>query len=539
MATVVDAIASGGLGGDLTVLDADGAAVGLSWAEVHRRARRVAAVLAGDGFGPGSRVALVADTSVDLVVVLQAVWLAGGAVTVLPPGTGVLNRDRIRAVSADAGLDLILTDGTGPDLVVAGDGPRTTVTGSMGEVIDRAAAARPIRVAGPDPADLAVLQYTSGSTGQPRGVPVTHAHLAANLAGIRTATQHEADHPGPLLSWLPLHHDMGLIGGLALPMSCGCPLVLMSPVAFRRRPSLWLAAIDRYRPTWSGGPSFALGLLARILRGAPAADLASLRQLMLGAEPVDPGVVADFLTVATPRGFDPGAVAPAYGLAECTLAVTCPARGSGLRVDRVDATTLDRLGRADPVGDVGHARALTRLGRPIPGLAVRIADAVTGAEVAPRHVGHVEVRGTSVVGHYWREPAAPPTAWFRTGDLGYLAEGDLVICGRDKDVLFAAGRNVYPTDVEAVAQRVLGVRSGGAAAFGLPAIGGDRLVVAVESRGPEREVRRAVTHAVREEIGLTPDAVLVLAPHRLPRTSSGKLRRAETRRRYLAGGLTT
>jgi fatty-acyl-CoA synthase len=204
----------------------------------------------------------------------------------------------------------------------------------------------------------------------------------------------------------------------------------------------------------------------------------------------------------------------------------------------VDPVVLEREGRAVVASPGGPARALVRLGSPVEGVSLRIADRCTGVELGERLVGHVEVRGASVVGHYWGEPAAPARAWLRTGDLGYLAEGDLILCGREKDVVFAAGRNVYPSDVEAAVAEVPGVRWGGVAAFGVPAPDGDRLVVAVESTGAAPDaVRRAVLGAVRDEVGLTPVAVVILPPRRLPKTSSGKLRRAEVRRQYQCGEL--
>ena len=567
MRTVVDSIADDPGPGVLTVLDADGDVTELAWSELHLRARRIAAVLLDAGLGPGCRVGLLADTGVDVVATLQAVWLLGGAVTVLPTPAG---RDRaarlgqIRAVVADAGLDLVVADslvmpddpgvagglvmpddpgaaggltlagGSAPELVGSG----TPVT-SLSELVRRSADAAPAEVTRPAPGDLAVLQYTSGSTRLPRGVPVNHAHLAANLAAIRRATGHELDHPGPLLSWLPLYHDMGLIGALALSMSCGCSAVLVSPVLFARRPAVWLTAIHRYRPTWSGGPNFAFGLLARILRGAPSADLSSLRNLVLGGEPVEAATMTAFLAVATRHGLDPSVITPAYGLAESTLAVTCPPRGRGLRFDRIDGAALAVHGRAVPATVDGPSRALVRLGPPVPGVSLRIVDRRTGVEADARSVGRVEVRGASVVGHYWGDAPAPPGAWLRTGDLGYLAEGELVICGREKDVVFVAGRNVYPSDVEAAVADVPGVRVGGVAAFGVTAVGGDRLVVAVESVGRQPDaVRRAVRSAVLDEVGLAPAEVAVLPPRSLPKTSSGKLRRAETRRRYESGELT-
>nr|MDT0659075.1 AMP-binding protein [Micromonospora sp. DSM 115978] len=538
MRTVVDSIAEDPGGGTLTVLDADGGVTELTWAGVHLRARRIATVLLGDGFGPGCRVGLLADTGVDLVVTLQAVWLIGGAVTVLPTPAGrdrSARRGQIRAVVADAGLNLVVFgDGVPAELAAPG-----CPVAALPDLVGRSAGVAPVRVIRPDPGDLAVLQYTSGSTRLPRGVPVSHAHLAANLVAIRRATGHQFDHPGPLLSWLPLYHDMGLIGALALSMSCGCSAVLVSPVLFARRPAVWLAAIERYRPTWTGGPNFAFGLLSRMLRASPAADLSSLRQVVLGGEPVQAGTMAAFLAAAAGHGLDPSVLTAAYGLAEATLAVTCQPRGRGLRYDEVDATALEVHGQALPAPRGGRRRALVRLGGPVPGVELRIVDRRSGVELAARHVGRVEVRGASVVGRYWGEPPPPAGSWLRTGDIGYLAEGELVLCGREKDVVFAAGRNVYPSDVEAAVAAVPGVRAGGVAAFGVAGTGGDRLVVAVESvdRQPE-VVRRAVRSAVLDEVGLTPAEVAVLPPRRLPKTSSGKLRRAETRRRYESGELT-
>ena len=512
MSTVVDAIADEPGAGTLTVIGTDGVATALDWAGLHRRARQIATLLGDRGLRRGCRVGLLTDIGIDLIATLQAVWLVGGAVTVLPvPVRGAGCADQVDAIAADARLDLVVTEDLLADLAAG--------------AVD-AVPRLPVR---PDAADLAVLQYTSGSTRVPRGVPVTHRHLLANLTGIRHALEHDRDHLGPMLSWLPLYHDLGLIGSLALPMWCGCSAVLLSPRVFARWPGAWVDAITTYRPTMSAGPNAAYRVLARLLRARPDADLSSLRRLIVGGEPVDPATMAAFLDAARARGLDPSALSPSYGLAEATLAVTVPARGSGLCLDEVDPVALEAAGCARPA----PGRSLVRLGRPIPGMSVRIVDRRTGVRLGERRVGHIEVRGPSVVGHYWGEPPTPPGAWLRTGDLGYLAEGDLIVCGREKDVLFAAGRNIFPQDVEAA---VAEVHPGCAVAFGVP---GERLVVAVESTGEPDVVRRTVIAAVAREVGLTPVAVPVLPRHRLPRTSSGKLRRAETRRQYLAGELDT
>lgn len=533
MRTVVDAIvANRGGPGTLTAPDSGGATHRVGWAEVHARALRTATVLAGDGVGHGSRVGLLADTSVALVVALQAVWLTGAAVTVLPlpARTDADAVARLTGIVADAGLHL----------VVVGDPVRSSLpalstitrTCSLDDLTGRAATAAPARPVLPEPDDLAVLQYTSGSTRAPRGVPVRHRHLAANLLAIRAAVDHDTHHPYSSLSWLPLYHDMGLIGFFALPMSCGCPLVLQSPLTFVRRPMSWLAAIARDRIAVTGAPNFAYGLMARLLAAGPRVDLSSLRLLVSGGEPVDAAMMADLARVGRPCGLDPAALLPAYGLAESTLAVTFSRPGAGVRTDAVDPRVLEARGLAAP-----GTRALVRLGAPVRGATVRITHRTTRAPLGERRVGHIEVAGPSVVGHYWGDPP-PADRWLRTGDLGYLAEGELVVCGREKDVLFAAGRNIYPQDVEAAAARVAEVRRGGVAAFGIPTGEAERLVVAVESvPADEAVLRRAVTTAVVGEVGLAPATVVVLPPGRLPRTTSGKLRRAEARARYLSGEL--
>lgn len=515
MSTVVDAVVNRlGGPGSLRVLGADGAEHTATWAEIHQRARRLAGA-----FVPGTRVGLLADTSMDLVVALQAIWLAGAAVTVLPLPT---------RQSADAYLRHLrgMIEDARPSLVLVGE-PFEALAEPLGAT-DLAAF-----VAGtghavptpPAPNDLAILQYTSGSTRQPRGVPVSHGQLAANVSAIRVATRHERVH-GCLLGWLPLCHDLGLVGGLVLPMSCGCPLVLQSPAAFAARPMSWFEAITAHRATATAAPNFAWGLMARLLAaGGPGIRLDSLRLALTGAEPVDPAVMARFVEVGARFGLDPAAITCAYGLAEATLAVTVSA--PGLRVDTVDPVALETRGEAVPTAG---GRSLTRLGGPVPGVRLRVVDR-DGQELADRRVGRIEVAGASVMRGYWGRPGV--AEWLCTGDLGYLADGDLVVCGRESDLVFAAGRNVFPQDIEAAACAVADVRAGNAVAFAAPG-----LVVVVESRlwgDPEATtaLRREVSAAVVAEVGLTPRAVEVLPPGALPKTTSGKVRRAETRRRYL------
>jgi fatty-acyl-CoA synthase len=529
--TIVDAIQDrAGGSGELTVL---GRGPAIRWAELHQRARRMAAALAAAGAGRGHRIGLLGDPSPDLVAGLQAVWLAGGSVTVLPRPPRGIPADRLRPVVADAGLDLVVVDPPAAELAAALAPARVL---SLAELVRRAGTAAPAELRRPDPDDLAVLQYTSGSTRSPRGVPVTHRHLSAQLDALRQAFHPVFARPRPMLSWLPLHHDLGLIGFLAFPMAGGHPLVLQSPAAFALRPASWLAELARHRSAVTGAPDFAYRVVTPLLEAGLDLDLSAVRLMLSGGEPVSAGTMRRFLAAGARHGLDPGAVVPAYGLAEATLAVTCARPGTGLTTDSVDPDRLERDGRAVPARPGGPVRTLARLGRPVPGTRVRIVDRRTRAPAREREVGEVEVQGPSVVGHYWPEPPPPAGAWLSTGDLGYLAGGELVACGRSKDVLFAAGRNLYPPDIEAAAGQVPGVRPGGAVAFGIPGDQGDRLVVAVEARAADRaRVGPAVTLAVTAETGLRPARVVVVPPGRLPRTTSGKLRRAEARRRYADG----
>ncbi|HZM81228.1 MAG TPA: AMP-binding protein, partial [Candidatus Limnocylindrales bacterium] len=293
------------------------------------------------------------------------------------------------------------------------------------------------------------------------------------------------------------------------------------------------------RATTSGAPNFAYTLMANLLAAGLAVDLRSVRFLLTGGEPIDATVMASFVAAAARCGLDPAAIVPAYGMAESTLAVSFSRWGDGLLVDRVAADALEVVGRAVPAGSGEPARDLVRLGRPVPGTSLRIVDQRTGKPISERQVGEIEIRGASVVGHYRGDVSPLAGSWFRTGDLGYLTDdGEVVVCGRAKEVLFAAGRNVFPQDVEAAAATVPGVRRSGVAAFGIPGDLGDRLVLAVEARVSQTtEIRRKVASVVVAEVGLAPSAVLVIPYGQLPKTSSGKLRRAETRRQYLLGQL--
>jgi fatty-acyl-CoA synthase len=440
---------------------------------------------------------------------------------------------------ANADVSLLLVD---PELApfiapVAGDPPMLgweAVEPGPG----RAGAERWERPADDDER-LAILQFTSGSTSDPKGVMLPHRTVAANLDAISHATSLDPD-DDVLVSWLPLYHDMGLVGLLTLPMTTGTPLVLGAPTDFMGTPSRWMEWISTYGGTATAGPNFSWVLAARALQRSERLDLARLRIALNGAEPVDPATVAAFVHAGEPHGLRPGAVFPAFGMAEVAIAGTFPEPMSGLRTDPIDLRVLEAERYAAPVdASAPGARSLAILGRPVLGLEIRVVDPVTGDELKDREVGELEIRGTSVTPGYYKRPDANAElfhdGWLRTGDLAYLLDGEMVMCGRIKDMIIVGGRNVFPEDVERALADVDGVRAGNVIAFGIDGQHGkEGLVVVAESKGDDHaQVRRSVAQRVRDAIGLPAKEIVLVEPGSLPKTSSGKLQRSLCKLRYL------
>ena len=513
----------------------------ISWGRLHEDACAMAAGLQARGVAPGTHVGILGPTTRPLVTAIEATWLAGAAAVMLPIPMRLASIDdfvrqtRARLRASDAIL-LVIDPQMLPFISPEPGDPQIVGLDELLPGPGRPQAAAYVRPAD-DPEALAILQYTSGSTSDPKGVMLPHRCVTANLDGIVSAGELDRDDVG--VSWLPLYHDMGLIGLLATPMTLGMNLALAAPQDFLAAPARWMEWMDAFGGTATAGPNFSYVLAGRALRRLQGLDLRRWSLALNGAEPVDPASVEAFTAAGAPHGLAPGAMFPAFGMAEATLGVTFPPKGRGIVVDSVDRRVLEGDQYAAPVApDHASARNLAKLGYPLPGLQVRICDQARGNSMRDREVGEIEIRGASVTPGYYRNPEATAATlhegWLRTGDLGYLVDGELVVCGRIKDVIILGGRNVYPQDVERAVADVTGVRAGNVIAFGTEGKRGrESLVVVAESKGDELEqIRAAVKSAVYDAVGMAPEDVVLVRPGSLPKTSSGKLQRTLCRTRY-------
>jgi fatty-acyl-CoA synthase len=507
-----------------------------TWSQVHQRARQVAGGLAAAGVGHSDAVAVLAGAPVEIAPTAQGIWMRGASLTMLHQPTP---RTDLMLWAAETGM---VIDTIEAKVVVISDpflpaAPLLAERGMHVVTIGQLLASDPIDPVETGEDDVALMQLTSGSTGPPKAVRITHRNLASNAEAMFVGAEYDLDHD-VIVSWLPLFHDMGMTGFLTVPMYFGAELVKVTPMDFLRDTLLWAKLIDKYKGTMTAAPNFAYALFAKRLRkqAEPGQfDLSTLRFALSGAEPVDPADVEDLLDAGKPFGLKPDAILPAYGMAETTLAVSFSPCGAGLVVDEVDADLLAALRRAVPATK-GNTRRLASLGPLLNDLEARIIDE-HGNIMPPRGVGVIELRGESLTPGYLTMggfiPAQDEHGWYDTGDLGYITdEGNIVVCGRVKDVIIMAGRNIYPTDIERAAGRVEGVRPGCAVAVRLDA-GHSRetFAVAVESNSWQdpvevRRIEHQVAHEVVAEVDVRPRNVVVLGPGSIPKTPSGKLRRS-------------
>ena len=531
-------------------LPRDGVVEELTYAGLLERASRIAAGLEAAGLEPGQAAGLMLPSGFDYFAAFFGVLIAAAVpVPLYPPfrpsqleehlrrQAGILNTAQARVLVAMPEVMPLarLIKAQIPTL-------KRVVT-----VEELSAATAPPRRPVLKEEDVAFLQFTSGSTSEPKGVILTHGNLLANLRAIDASID-----LGPaetVVSWLPLYHDMGLIGAWLGSLYFAMQLVLMSPLAFLTRPARWLKAVHRYRGTISAAPNFAYELCLKKIEDSEieGLDLSSWRASLNGAEPVSPETVRRFTERFAAYGYRPATMLPVYGLAENSLALAFPPWGSEPRIDAVERERLSGSGEAVPAADGdGDALRFVGCGYPLAGHEIRIVDA-TGAELGERREGRLQFRGPSATSGYFRNPEATRQLfdgdWLDSGDRGYIAEGEVFITGRAKDMIIRAGRNIYPQELEEAVGDLEGVRKGCVAVFGSadPASGTEKLVVLAETRESDEAARERLVGEIQNvavDLAGTPaDDVVLAAPQTVPKTSSGKIRRAAGRELYEGGRL--
>ena len=522
----------------------------ITYSALHRGAARVAAALLARDMPPRAAVAIMLPTGADYFHTFFGILLAGGIpVPIYPPARPSQIEDHMRRhagilSNAQARVLITMPEAKALALLLRSQVASLSDVVTPGELAtDAAESMRPAIRSD----DIAFLQYTSGSTGNPKGVVLTHANVLSNLDAMGRALQVNAS--DVFVSWLPLYHDMGLIGAWLGSLYYGFRLVAMSPLTFLARPQSWLRAIHRHRGTMSAAPNFAYQLCARRIdeRELEGLDLTSWRLAFNGAEPVSPETLEEFAARFEKYGLRREALMPVYGLAECTVGLAFPPLNRGPKIDRVERVTFANTGRAAPAteGVDGDTLRFVACGHPIPGHQIRIVDNA-GRELPERHEGRLQFSGPSATQGYYRNPEETKRlfdgAWLDSGDYAYIAEGDVFLTGRAKDVIIRAGRNIYPYELEEIVGNIPGVRKGCVAVFGSVdrSANIERIVVLAETRETDTDIRDKIRQQINdvafELIGMAPDDVVLAPPHTVLKTSSGKIRRAASRELYERGG---
>ena len=536
-----------------------------SYTALERASARYGGALQALGLKKGDRVALICPTNEDFVLCFFGAIRAGIVpVPIYPPlGLGQLQSylDNTRHIVAKSGARALVTTAQIKRLLgtVQASAPSLEQVVAVEAIRESLETLKPVKL---DPDDVAFLQYTSGSTSRPKGVTLTHENLMANVRcimhdGLGASTEDTG------ISWLPLYHDMGLIGFVLAPVAHRVPVVFLPPLLFLKRPISWFQAFTRHKGTIAYAPNFAFALCVKRIRDRELEniDLSTWRVAGCGAEPIRPETLEAFAEKFGKVGFNARALLPSYGMAESSLAISFTELGEGMKTISVDSDTLwaESTMKLVPEGDPGSVR-LVSCGRSFPqhDIAAFPPDDETGAAPLPEgKVGELRIKGPSVMQGYWedaeRTRASFAGPWLKTGDLGFLHEGRVYICGRSKEVIIVNGRNYYPQDIEWEASRAEGVRKGNVVAFGARdnvERDRERVVVALECQDvptnadaddlakEKHALVQAVRKLVQEGMGLTLDDVVPLAPGVLPKTSSGKLQRAKTRELYESGELT-
>ena len=520
----------------------------ISYEALWAGAGAMAAGLQSWGLEPGSTVAIMLPTGRDYLFSFFGILMAGGIpVPIYPPARPSQLEDHMRrhAGILDNARTLLLI--TMPEALLVARLLRAQVDGLRDVVTpdELATDVNAFRRVYAKTDDTAFIQYTSGSTGQPKGVVLTHGDLLANIRAMGDAVR--ADSTDIFVSWLPLYHDMGLIGAWLGSLYFAMPLVLMSPLTFLAHPSRWLWAIHKHRATLSAAPNFAYELcLAKLLDSdTEGLDLGSWRMAFNGAEPVSPNTLRRFRERFVSYGLRSNALAPVYGLAEAAVGLAFPPIGREPPIDLVQRLPLLMRGEAIPAGGADtDTLEFVSCGQPLTGYQIRVVDS-TGRELPERREGRIQFQGPSATRGYLRNPEATGNLfdgdWLNTGDLGYIANGDLYLTSRVKDLIIRGGRNIYPYEAEEAVGEIPGIRKGCVAMFGSldPESGTERVVLVAESREAAPETLEALREKVRslavDILGMPPDEVVLAPPHTVLKTSSGKIRRTAVRDLYEKG----
>jgi 1-acyl-sn-glycerol-3-phosphate acyltransferase len=520
----------------------------ITYRELDRGARGIAAGLLERGIQPGDRIAIMLPTSTGFFEAFFGVLMAGAIpVPIYPPFRRAQVEDHLRrqaGILKNAAARLLITD----DEIHALGALLMDLVGDLRGVVTVAELGRYGVIAEPIPAGpgaTALIQYTSGSTGDPKGVVLSHANLLANIRAMGEAI--EASSRDGFVSWLPLYHDMGLIGAWLGCLYYAVPTAIMPPLAFLANPARWLWSIHQHRATLSAAPNFAFELCLKSVedRQIKDLDLSSLRMVVNGAESVSPSTVRRFCERFRPYGFRADAMAPVYGLAECSVGLAFPPVGRGALIDRVQRAALSVSDRAlAAAADDPAALEFVACGRPIPRHQIRIVDGA-GRELPDRHQGRLQFKGPSATKEYYRSPektrALFDGEWLESGDLAYIVDGDVYITGRVKDMIIRAGRHLYPHELEEFVGNIDGVRRGCVAAFASrdQRTGTEGLILMAETRlaaaADQDALRSRIVEASLALLDRPPDAVLLVPPHTVPKTSSGKIRRSAARALYESG----
>jgi acyl carrier protein len=519
----------------------------ITYAELLNDARRIAAGLVARGLLPKQTVALMLPTGRSYLTSFFGVMLAGGIpVPIYPPARLAQIEDHLRRharILANAETVFIITvpQAKGVAALLRAEAP-SLIEIVTPEELDLPPMALLYRAA---PDDIAFLQYTSGSTGDPKGVVLTHANLLANLRAMGEAIGVSSD--DVFVSWLPLYHDMGLIGAWFGSLYFGMPLVLISPLSFLARPSRWLTAISRHGGTISAAPNFAYELCAKKLSAndLQGLDLSTWRLALNGAEPVSPLTLEAFSARFAVCGLQQKAMTPVYGLAECSVGLAFPPLERGPRIDAIVREAFTSEQRAVPAAsNDADSMHIPACGRALPRHEIRIVDAA-GGELAERQIGRLQFRGPSATQGYYRNPAATQAlfddGWLNSGDYAYTVEGEIYLTGRVKDLIIRGGRNLYPYELEQAVGNLAGVRKGCVAVFASadPANASERLVVLAETRETDpvtcEALRQKINEAAVDVIGMPADEIVLAPANSVLKTSSGKIRRAASRDAYERG----